>query len=293
MAGFRLKLATQIGEKVAAEADFTSFPIRPLKIAEDNDIHVEAKPPEVSGISGALVFANNLVTLIYSTEHNNRGFENFSVAHELGHFFLPGHPEEIMKAGGAHMSRANFTENTSIELEADHFASGLLLPSALTRGFLQSRVIGLDGILALAQEAECSATAAAIRAAECAPYPMAVVVSQGDKVSYAFMTESFKALGKLTWLRKGSPLPTSATKRFNADTGNIAGSKRDHGDTDLSAWFDGNSRLALDEEVIGLGKYGYTLTILSSESLPDDPDQEEDEEAELIEQWTPRFAYKR
>ena len=58
-------------------------------------------------------------------------------------------------------------------------------------------------------------------------------------------------------------------------------------------WFDGDSRVALDEEVIGLGKYGYTLTILSGEELPDDPDQEEDEEADLIEQWTPRFAYKR
>lgn len=293
MAGFRLKLATQLGEKVASEAGFTSFPVRPLKIAEDNKIDVQAKPADVPGISGALIFVNDLITLIYSTEHNNRGFENFSIAHELGHFFLPGHPEEIMKSGGAHMSRANFTENTSIELEADHFASGLLLPSALTRKFLQNRTIGLDGILGLAQEADCSATAAAIRAAECAPYPMAVVVSQGDKVSYAFMTESFKALGKLTWLRKGAPLPASATKRFNASPDNITGAKRNHGETDLSAWFDGNSRIALDEEIIGLGKYGYTLTILSSESLPDDPDQEEDEEAELIEQWTPRFAYKR
>ena len=93
MAGFRLKLATQTGEKVAMQAGFTSFPIRPLKIAQDNEIHVEAKPPDAKGISGALIFANDLVTLIYSTEHDNRGFENFSIAHELGHFFLPGHPE--------------------------------------------------------------------------------------------------------------------------------------------------------------------------------------------------------
>jgi hypothetical protein len=33
-------------------------------------------------------------------------------------------PDEIVKNGGAHMSRADFTHNTSIELEADHFASG-------------------------------------------------------------------------------------------------------------------------------------------------------------------------
>ncbi|MCC0057766.1 MAG: ImmA/IrrE family metallo-endopeptidase [Hyphomicrobiaceae bacterium] len=293
MAGFRLKLATQTGEKVAMQAGFTSFPIRPLKIAQDNEIHVEAKPPDAKGISGALIFANDLVTLIYSTEHDNRGFENFSIAHELGHFFLPGHPEEIMNSGGAHVSRANFTENTSIELEADHFASGLLLPSNLTRAFLQKNQVGLDGIIALAAMAECSLTAAAIRAAECCPYPVAVVVSQADKVAYAFMTDSFKALGKLTWLRKGTPLPSTATKNFNSDGSNVLGAARTHRITDLCTWFDGDSRVALDEEVIGLGKYGYTLTILSGEELPDDPDQEEDEEADLIEQWTPRFAYKR
>lgn len=293
MAGFRLKSATQIGEKVAAEAGFTSFPVRPLKIAEDNGIHVEAKPPDVQGISGALIFANDQVTLLYSTEHDNQGFENFSIAHELGHYFLPGHPEEIMKAGGAHMSRANFTENSSIELEADHFASGLLLPSALTRKYLQNNQVGLAGILGLANTAECSVTAAAIRAAECSPYPMAIVVSQGDKVAYAFLTDSFKALGKLTWLRKGSPLPVSATKSFNADATNVLKAKQVHAETDLGTWFDGNARVAHDEEIVGLGRYGFTLTILSSETLPEDPDQEEDEEAELIEQWTPRFAYKR
>jgi len=293
MAGFRLKLATQLGEKVAAEAGFTSFPVMPLKIAEDNGIQVEAKPPDVKGISGALIFANDDVTLIYSTEYNNKGFENFSVAHELGHYFLPGHPEEIIQAGGAHMSRANFTESTSIELEADHFASGLLLPSNLTRKFLQNNQVGLVGILGLADTAECSVTAAAIRAAECSPYPMAVVVSKGDKVAYAFLTESFKALGQLTWLRKGSPLPASATKGFNADASNVLKAKQAHAETDLGTWFDGNARIALDEEVIGLGSYGFTLTILSSETLPDDPDQEENEEAELIERWTPRFAYKR
>lgn len=293
MAGYQLKLATQSGEKVAADAGFTSFPINPRKIADDNNIAVEAKPSHARGISGALIFANDLVTLIYSTEHGNRGFENFSIAHELGHFFLPGHPDEIIKGGGMHVSRANFTENSSIELEADHFASGLLLPSALMRKFLQNHQVGLDGIIGLADEAETSLTAAAIRAAECSPYPMAVVVSEADKVSYAFMTDSFKSLGKLTWLRKGTPLPSSTTRAFNSDTTNILTARRTHGETDLCAWFDGSSRIALDEEVIGLGAYGFTLTILSSESLSEEPDQEEDEDAQLIEQWTPRFARKR
>lgn len=293
MAGFQLKMATQHGEKIAEQFGFTQFPVDPRAIAEARDITLQAKPADVHGVSGAIVFAADSATIIYSTEYNNEGFENFSIAHELGHWFLPGHPEEIIKSGGAHMSRANFTQNTSIELEADHFASGLLLPSGFTRKLLSNNQIGLDGILKLAETARCSVTAAAIRAAECSAYPVAIIVSKGDEIAYAFTSESFKNLGKLAFLRKGAPLPQSATRRFNADAAKVLRAERAVGETDLATWFDGSGRIVLDEEIIGLGKYGYTLTVLTGEQLPEDPLDEEDEDAELEKSWTPRFAYGR
>lgn len=293
MAGFRLKMATQHGEKLAEEFGFSQFPIDLRAIAKARDIVLQAKPADIQGVSGAIIFAGDAATIIYSTEYDNEGFENFSIAHELGHWFLPGHPEEILKGGGTHLSRANFTQNTSIELEADHFASGLLLPSRLVRKLLSNNQIGLDGILTLAGAAGCSVTAAAIRAAECSAYPMAVIVSMSEEVAYAFTSESFKHLGKLAFLRKGTPLPLSTTRRFNAEATNILHAERAVGETDLATWFDGSGRIVLDEEVIGLGKYGYTLTVLTSESLPEDPLEEEDEDAALEKSWTPRFAYGR
>lgn len=294
MPGFRLKMATQLGEKVAAEAGLTQFPIDPRRIAEGKGITVQAKPAHVKGVSGALIFAGDDVTLIYSSEYNNVGFENFCMGHELGHYFLPGHPEEIMNQGGSHVSRADFTQNTSIELEADHFASGLLLPSSLTRSFLSKNQVGLEGILKLADVARCSRTAAAIRSAECCEYPVAVIVSQGEHVSYAFLSDGFKRLGKnLAFLKKGTPLPDSATLRFNRDPENVLGIKQEAGTTTLSDWFDGPPGITLDEEIVGLGGYGYTLTVLSGEDLPIDPDEEEDEERDLEDRWTPRFAYGR
>ena len=104
MAGFRLKMATQHGEKIAAEFGFNHFPVKPREIAKARDIVIQAKPAEVTGVSGAIIFAGGSATIIYSTEFGNEGFENFSIGHELGHWFLPGHPEEIIKAGGAHIS---------------------------------------------------------------------------------------------------------------------------------------------------------------------------------------------
>lgn len=293
MAKYRLKMATQLGEKVATGAGFTAFPVLPMQVAADNRIKVQAKPPDMDGVSGAMIMAGNDITIIYSTAYNNRGFENFSLSHELGHFFLPGHPEEIIAAGGKHVSRANFTENTSIELEADHFASGLLMPSQLTRKFLASHQIGLDGIISLAGAAECSLTAAAIRAAECCSYPVAVIMSRGTQVLYAFMSDSFKGLGRLDYLKKGTPLPRGETRRFNAEPDRVAAADKSCAVATLEDWFGGSRGIKLDEEVLGLGRYGCTLTVLSSESLPDDPEFDDEADADLEKSWKPRFAYGR
>lgn len=294
MPAFRLKMATQLGEKIAAEYGFTKFPVRPFDIISKKNIRIEAKPSDVKGVSGAMIFAGSSATIIYSKEHNNCGFENFSVSHELGHYCLPGHPEEILKQGGTHFSRSDFTEGgTSIEIEADHFASGLLLPANLTQAFLDSAQVGLEGILALADTAECSRTAAAIRAAECSSYPIAVIVSREQHIAYAFLSDGFKQLGKLAWLKKGTALPDTLTKRFNADTANVLNAKKQCGETRLGDWFGGPKGIELDEEIVGLGSYGFTLTVLSSEAKLSEPDEEEDEDSDLERSWTPKFAYGR
>ncbi|WP_407473985.1 hypothetical protein [Sulfitobacter sp. PM12] len=123
---------------------------------------------------------------------------------------------------------------------------------------------------------------------------MAVIVSSGGKVAYAFLSESFKKLDKLTFLKKGTQLPKTHTLRFNADTHNIRSARSICGQTSLAEWFSCGRRLTLDEEVIGLGAYGLTLTVLSSEEIAEDPDDETyEEEQSLQESWTPRFAYRR
>lgn len=294
MSKFRLSWARRCGEKKAKEFGFDAFPIDPIAIADHEEIHVVPKSPDRPGVSGGIIFNGDNVGIFFSTDIESKGFQRFTVAHELGHYFLEGHPEEILKTAPLHVSRAGFTQGTnSIELEADHFASGLLLPTTLARNTLEKQQVGLVGVSKLADESHCSLTAAAIRAAECCPYPIAIVVSKDREVSYSFMSESFKKLGKLTYLRKGSPLPSGATKNFNANPDNVRLGLRECGQTTLSHWFDGPANVELDEEVVGLGGYGYTLSVLSSEELPDESDEDSDEETSLIDSYTPRFAYGR
>ncbi|MGB7433213.1 MAG: ImmA/IrrE family metallo-endopeptidase [Ahrensia sp.] len=294
MSKFRLKMARQLGEKKALDHGFDSFPINPFKIASDEEIIVEAKQPEKEGMSGCIVFNDDGVGIIYSTSIPSEGFQNFTVAHELGHYFIDGHPDEILKTGPMHVSRAGFSQgDSSIEIEADHFASGLLMPTTLVKKQLQRSPIGLEAIRALATVSKSSLTAAAIRTAECAPYPMAIVVSSGQQVCYAFISDAFKNLGRLRFLRKGDLLPASGTSDFNRDASRILSGDSMCVECKLASWFEGPKHITLDEEIVGLGRYGLTLTVLSSEEITEDPYEDEDEDEKLENSWTPRFAYGR
>lgn len=295
MSKFRLQMARRQGELKAREKGYDNFPVDPFAIAESEEIAVEPKAPDQVGVSGGIIFHGESVGIFYATNIKSDGFRRFTVAHELGHYFLDGHPEEILRTAPIHISRAGFSQGTnSIELEADHFASGLLMPSKLVGQVIGESRIGLDGILALSEMAKCSLTASAIRAAECCDYPMAVVVSSGEKIAYAFLSDSFKRLDKLNFLKKGTPLPRTHTFRFNSDPNNVRLARSVCGQTDLSEWFSCSRRLVLDEEVIGLGDYGFTLTVLASDELAEDPDDEAYEEEQNLEaSWTPKFAYGR
>ncbi|WP_324750088.1 ImmA/IrrE family metallo-endopeptidase [Sphingomonas sp. LY54] len=293
MSKARLSWARQCGERKAREHGFDAFPIDPFEIASTEGILVVPKRPDQFGVSGGIIFGDD-VGIFYSTDIKSDGFQRFTVAHELGHYFLDGHPEEILKVAPAHISRAGFTEgNSMIELEADHFASGLLLPTRLVQNELDREQIGFEGIERLAEVSKCSLTASAIRAAECSPYPMAIIVSRDDEVRYAFLSDGFKKLGRLNFLRKGTSLPSTLTRQFNANPANVASGRRACESATLNDWFGGSPQIELDEQAVGLREYGFTLTVLTGEDLPPDPDDEEDEEEKLIESYRPKFAYGR
>ncbi len=57
--------------------------------------------------------------------------------------------------------------------------------------------------------------------------------------------------------------------------------------SNLQRWFGGKRSIEISEDVVGLGRYGKTLTVLYDIDIPEAED-EEDEES-LIESWTPRF----
>jgi Zn-dependent peptidase ImmA (M78 family) len=287
---FSLKLARQTAEAFLRDEGISTLPVDPFAIAESRNIVVQGKPAEHDGVSGMLLRHGNDFGIVFATHIPSPGFQRFSVSHELGHYFLPGHIDQVIK-DGVHVSRAGFVTNDPYELEADHFAAGLLMPQAPFRKAMDRFDPGLDAIDQMAELCVTSRTATAIRFAELSDAAVAVIVSTGGVIDYCFMSDAMKALPKLDWLRKGTSLPTgTATATLAADPERIAAGDRLSDETDVRDWLGGATRAAVSEESVGLGRYGKVLTVLSSDSIGQDDDLDgEDDEDSLIESWTPRF----
>ena len=272
-------------ERWARDNGIVSLPVRPKEIAEGLDIVVRAKSDAAQGVSGMLLRHGNEFAICYATRVKSVGFQNFSVAHELGHYLLDGHPEHIFAHGGVHMSQAGFTSADPYEAEADHFAAGLMMPDYLFDPALRTTGEGLSAVEALSRLCKTSLTSTAIRYAQRTTVPAAVVVSTGGRIDYCFMSKAMKDFDALNWPRKGDLLPGGvATERFSRTASNVSDGRRLHEDGDLKDWF-GGRKVAMEEEALGLGSYGKVLTVITAGSFGEDGDDDDD----LQERWTPRF----
>jgi hypothetical protein len=189
-----------------------------------------------------------------ATTFDNPGFQRFSIAHELGHYYLPGHIDAVLGDRDIHESRAGFTSGDRYELEADHFAAGLLMPSGLFNVAMRRAGEGFAAIEHLAGLCQTSLTATAIRLTECSRDPVAIVVSTGERIDYCFMSDALREVDGIDWIRKRQFVPSgTATFAFNRDTRRVLNAARADGSSDLQDWFGGRRSIELTEDVIGLG----------------------------------------
>jgi len=280
------RTAEKAAEKYLEDNNLLHLPVDPIAIAEKNGIIVEAKPASNAGVSGMLIKYGDIFGIAYATHINNEGFQRYSIAHELGHYFLSGHPESLFPEDGIHESKAGFLSGNKYEREADHYAAGLLMPKSLFKREIDRRKTGYDAINILANKCKTSLTATAIRYTQFTAEPMAVILSEGSKIDWCFMSDELKEIGQLDWPRKGQTLPSNTvTFQFNIKQENIDQCKKEDGNSNFIDWFGGKRDFEIEEEAVGLGNYRKTLTILTvTENL-----EEMEEQDELEESWTPRF----
>jgi Zn-dependent peptidase ImmA (M78 family) len=256
-----------------------TLPICPFSIAEKVDIIVRPKDSHDPGISGFLMRVGNQFGIQYAKHIKNEGFIRFTVSHELGHYFLPEHSMALFRNGdGLHKSNSGLYLGNKYEKEADDFASSLLMPDDLFRSELQKRNNGFKTILEMADLFKTSITATAIKYAKFSDFAVAVIVSKEDKVEYCFMSELLKGIKGIRWIKKGDFIPRqSGTFSFNQDPINISNAKSEEESSLLDLWFDNAPSVEMNEDIMGLGSYERTLTVLfTDEIIETEEDDDED-----------------
>jgi Zn-dependent peptidase ImmA (M78 family) len=265
-------------ENVIKQHGFTALPICPFTIAKNADITVQPKDSDEPGVSGFLMRVGNAFAILYARHIANEGFIRFTVAHELGHYFLPGHVEHVFANGNnLHVSYSGFISHNRHERQADQFASAQLMPETLFTKAIDKAGQGFPAIQSLAALCKTSITATAIRFTKYTDDPVAVIVSSGTRVEYCFLSEGLKDVKGLEWLKKGDLIaPRSTTAGFNKNPANVGEAKQDDGCCWLDDWFDGAPQIEMNEDVVGLGSYGKTLTVLFTEETIEDEEDDDD-----------------
>lgn len=283
---FALRDARQRATAVLARHRITSLPVDPFFIARERKISVRRATGLVNGVLGYIDYlGDNQVEITLSEDFHSAGLINFTLGHELGHFHLEGHFDQIFAAGVTrHESRGGYASAELYEQQADAFAAELLMPTGLCRALLDALPpddAGLPMILALAETCGTSVHAAANRYVDLADRPTAVIVSSGGAVEYcARSSELFEAHQKT---RVGGPTRGAALPRSS-----LASLMHNHPqhildchrptpiETTWAKWFHHGTQ-PVCEEAIGLGSYGKVITVLTANSWGDEDDDEDDE----------------
>ncbi len=231
--------AARAAEELLWRLGIADRPIDPFEIAKRHEIVVEPAPEQRA--LGCLLRVGDTFGISYSTRIRSEGLIRFTVAHELGHYFLPGHPEYLFPLGsGVHISNSLHASKCPTEVEADCFAASLLMPRGLFFPALSFAGRGLAAIECLAAQFGTSLTSTAIQYATLTRDPIAVIVSTRGLVNYSLLSESMRHIGGTGWLPRGEPVPSgTATFEFNRNSQNVRSCRRMNELARLDFWFDG------------------------------------------------------
>lgn len=254
-------------EQVLTAHGLTGLPVDPLAVARLENIRL-APGSYAGAFEGRIEYRRSgdrgHFYLYYAGEeagHRPASRVRFSVAHELGHFFLPTHRRYLL-SGRWFGRRSGFLSVRRLEREADYFAGALLMPRERFVEHAQGRGGGRCGLADLAGLArdvfKTSLTSTAIRYAQLNFAACCVVLSERGRVLFAVRSEEMKRLG-LCWL--GGVPGDSVTAGVVSSTHN-GSTPNAQGAVDAGVWFGAWWSGRLREEARVLGPNGRVLTLL-------------------------------
>ena len=220
---------------------------------------------------GAIEYRHGGFQVFINTHRNPIGLgrDRFTLAHEYGHYFIEEHRNKLIKGGAPHLSFTNNPAKNPTEIEANHFASHLLMPTGIFKVAMKKSSGGVGGICKLAEIFNVSIQSAALRYVSESDRPCAIIMFRDKKPPWWEVSKHFKDIG-LIWM-KWNPSQLPPTYATAAAMKEKTRRKNFHWKANVPAsdWFKKNNRgekpaFKLKETAMRLGPWGV-LTVLEAQ----------------------------
>ena len=187
-----------IADSIASQYE---IPIPLVQIADDELINVICDDYGSSSFDGLTWFeaeTDDFYIHLNSNQSHNNTLNNvkgrFTLAHELGHYFIPQHRKGLIDGTLKPHGSTNYLTNIcnwSLEREADAFASVLLMPTTSVKDYIKGRPFHFSLIDEIATKYQVSKSAAALRFKEIGNTPILVVYAIDGKISWVSYSSDF------------------------------------------------------------------------------------------------------
>lgn len=186
----------------------------------------------------------------------------FSIAHELGHYFIPEHHQAIINGTfPLHPSRFNPCQRNEIEGQADIFASTLLMPGSIFKEACYRQKFSLKLIDELSERFKVSKLSTLLRFTDidAGTYPVMIFFIQNGFLNWFKASDDFPFRNVPFKSKIGNPPPpTSAIGEFYLKN------ESKFKDVQLvyaDDWFWVNSTMKLNEQCF-YSEYGYDISVI-------------------------------
>lgn len=243
-----------------------SPPVDPEWIAAQLGLEVQQRDLG-EGVFAALWKDGDRFGIFVSGACPTYGHRRFSLAHELGHYYLDGHLEAMRAVNGdspRDVARLARDADTAREREADWFASELLAPTAQVLRPVRRAGLSIETVVRFSREWQTSLTMTAIRCTELTTQLAATVRSHRGAVERVVLSHELRGADWAKSLVEGGPIPSGmATSSLAQDAKAVAAGETQRSRGMARGWFAGAPpSLEFEETAIGLGSYGRVLTLL-------------------------------
>lgn len=234
-------------------------PIDPYYICTMQHIQIAYEP--LDHADAALLRIGSSAEIMLNSNNQYRSRDRFSVAHELGHYYLPGHSD--MEYYCTIKEILQYRSSNKKEHEANQFAAELLIPTLWLKNRIKASDISLSLIKKIAEECHTSLTATAIKIIKICRDRVGTAYSENGIIKWTAKSKSFSYE-----LREGQVDERSRVKEF-FQTGNLS---EEPMQVPLFIWTSSPGlHEFLIEESISMPYLGAVLTVLT---VPVDEDDD-------------------